>query len=230
MKRSLIFIIFIWCAIVSCTKENYMPDTITNTPAPYTPPAVATPDTNSIKYYLALGDSYTIGQSVTAAERFPTQTVKYLNDQGVHFASPEIIAQTGWTTDNLLNSLFYTAPARKVYDIVTLLIGVNNQYQHRPQKEYAEQFVTLLAKAVHYAGNNKKRVIVLSIPDYSVTPFAAGSDRASIAAEIDAFNTINKQIADSTGTNYLDITGYSRLAATDFSLIASDGLHPSIRN
>lgn len=221
---------FITClTLVACTKNvdpPKAPDVIT-TNMPSADTATAKNDTTTVRTYLALGDSYTIGQSVAIADRFPEQTVKYVQQAGIKMSHPEIIAQTGWTTDNLLSSLLYTAPSKSTYDIVTLLIGVNNQYQHKPQKEYADQFLTLLNKSIAFAGNRKKRVIVLSIPDYSVTPFANGSDRESIARDIDAFNAINKHIADSAGTYYVDVTNISRFAATDNSLIASDGLHPS---
>jgi lysophospholipase L1-like esterase len=210
----------------SCVKDK--PTVV----RPYTaPPAVIVVppviDTASPRSYLALGDSYTIGQSVSVADRFPVQTAKYLADQGVKFNAPEIIAQTGWTTGNLLSTLDFAAPVKSAYDIVTLLIGVNNQYQGRSKPEYADQFLILLNRAVLYAGNNKKRVIVLSIPDYGVTPFASGSNKALIAAQIDSFNVINKTIAANVGVNYLDITPASRLAANDKTLIATDGLHPS---
>ena len=186
-------------------------------------------DTAAPRSFLALGDSYTIGESVRLSERFPVQTVKYLQDQGINFSDPEIIAKTGWTTGNLLSALASAAPTKSTYDIVTLLIGVNNQYQRRTEQEYADEFLTLLNKAIQYVGNNKKRVIVLSIPDYSVTPFASGSDKVLIAKEIDAFNAINKTISNHAGVNYLDITGSTRLAVNDLSLVAIDGLHPSGR-
>ena len=177
--------------------------------------------------FLALGDSYTIGESVPESERFPVQTVQYLNELKMNFSAPEIIAQTGWTTANLLSSLYIAPPVKQHYDIVTLLIGVNNQYQQRTKEEYADEFLILLNKAIQFAGNIKNRMIVLSIPDYSVTPFASGSDKAAIAQEIDVFNTINKSISEQAGVNYVDITGSSRLASNDALLIATDGLHPS---
>lgn len=198
-----------------------------STPAyTYTPP-LAVKKFAPPKSFLALGDSYTIGQSVSEADSFPRQTIKYLNAQGLHFSAAEIIAHKGWTTTNLLSSLASAPPVNPTYDIVTLLIGVNNQYEHKTEQEYADEFLILLNKALQYAGNNKKRVIVLSIPDYSVTPFANGSDKAAIAKEIDAFNIINKTISGKAGVNYLDITPSSRLAAYDPSLLATDGLHPS---
>lgn len=203
----------------SCKKEDAKINSSTDPVIPA--------DTSKGKTYLALGDSYTIGQSVPVSDRFPVLAAKYLTIQGIKFSDPEIIAQTGWTTANLLSSIRSTAPLKSSYDIVTLLIGVNNQYQRRPQQEYVDEFSTLLGKAIQYTGNNKGRVIVLSIPDYSVTPFASGSNKAFIASEIDAFNLINKNIAARMSVQYLDITGFSRLAETDPSLIAVDGLHPS---
>lgn len=186
-------------------------------------------DTNSTqKTYLALGDSYTIGQSVTINERFPYQTKTLLDMQGLRLKQPDIIAATGWTTGNLLNALANNPPSNN-YDIVTLLIGVNNQYQGKSQDEYRVQFTELLNKAVNYAAGRKNRVFVLSIPDYSVTPFAQNSDTARIAREINEFNQINKQITLQAGITYLDITPISREARTDASLTASDGLHPSGR-
>jgi lysophospholipase L1-like esterase len=178
-------------------------------------------------YYLALGDSYTIGQSVPATERFPVQLTALLQQDKINFAEPEIIAQTGWTTQSLLNRLSSAAPAKRVYDIVTLLIGVNNQFQNRPAQEYSQQFTKLLQMSIEYAANNRRRVIVLSIPDYSVTPFAASYNPAKIAEEIDAFNLINKTISESFGVQYLYITDATRKAATDLSLLATDKLHPS---
>ena len=137
-----------------------------------------------------------------------------------------IIAATGWTTGSLLNSLFNNPPANN-YDFVSLLIGVNNQYQGRSTGEYRVQFTELLNKAIGYAGGRSKRVFVLSIPDYSVTPFAKNSDTARIAREIDSLNIINRQISIQSGVAYLDITAISREARTDPTLTASDGLHPS---
>jgi lysophospholipase L1-like esterase len=177
--------------------------------------------------FLALGDSYTIGQSVDAADRFPVQTANFLNQEKIDCTAPDIIAQTGWTTGNLLGYLAETDPPKPVYDIVTLLIGVNNQYQHRPKEEYGREFLLLLNRALLYAGNRKSRVIVLSIPDYGVTPFASGTDTALIAKEIDEFNAVNRNVALQAGVQYLDVTGFTRLAANDPSLVASDGLHPS---
>lgn len=178
------------------------------------------------KTYLALGDSYTIGSSVAIDQRFPNQAAASLSQQGFPFKMPEIIATSGWTTGSLLSALGSNTPTIN-YDIVTLLIGVNNQYQGRSQAEYTLHFTDLLNKAVGYAAGNKSRVFVLSIPDYSVTPFAQNSDTARISREINEFNAINKQITSSMGVTYLDITPVSREARFDGSLNANDGLHPS---
>jgi lysophospholipase L1-like esterase len=227
MHKVIVIAISILCALVSCTKGDIMVNkpTFNTYNAPVAKSVVN--DTSAPLSLLALGDSYTVGQSVPEADRFPVQATKLLNEQGVNFNQPEIIAQTGWTTGSLLSSLAHAAPAKAAYDIVTLLIGVNNQYQHRTEQEYADEFLILLNKAIQYADNNKKRVIVLSIPDYSVTPFANGSDKTTIAKEIDAFNAINKTISNHAGVNYLDITASTRLAVNDLSLVANDGLHPS---
>jgi len=178
--------------------------------------------------YLALGDSYTIGQSVMSSENFPNQTVQLLNQQNYNFKSPEILATTGWTTDELqnnINSHTFTPP----YDFVSLLIGVNNQYRGRSVENYKPEFESLLKQAIQFAGGNANRVIVVSIPDWGVTPFANGRDRAQIAKEIDDYNAANRYISEIYKVHYIDITPGSREAATDLSLVAGDGLHPSAK-
>lgn len=175
--------------------------------------------------YLALGDSYTIGESVEETERFPNQLVAMLANEGLT-VDVKLIARTGWTTDELWQGI----QAEKVtppYDMVSLLIGVNNQYRGRDIQEYREGFVFLLNKAIEYAGGDAKRVIVFSIPDWGVTPFAAGRDVTQIAAEIDAFNQVNLEETQKAGAYYVDVTPVSRQAKDDPSLVAGDGLHPS---
>ena len=178
--------------------------------------------------YLALGDSYTIGQSVLASENFPNQTVQLMTQLEYKFKSPEIVATTGWTTDELQNNI-NNHSLSPPYDIVTLLIGVNNQYRGRPVDTYKPEFENLLKQAIQFAGGNANRVIVVSIPDWGVTPFANGRDRAQIAKEIDDYNAANKYISVIYKVNYIDITPGSREAATDLSLVAGDGLHPSAK-
>jgi lysophospholipase L1-like esterase len=178
--------------------------------------------------YLALGDSYTIGESVDAADRYPAQAVSLLN-KADHLScqDPDIIAVTGWTTGNLLEALEAATVEKPAptYRIVSLLIGVNNQFQGRTQSEYREQFALLLKKSIALAGNRPSNVIVLSIPDYSVTPFGRSLDTAFIAAQIDSFNLINRELALASKVNYIDVTAESRKAARDPTLIAGDGLH-----
>ncbi len=182
------------------------------------PPAIS-------RSYLALGDSYTIGQSVGATDRYPIQAARLLSESGpVCIGDPDIIATTGWTTGNLLDALA-VAPPSHTYDLVTLLIGVNNQFQGRSRAEYREQFTLLLRQAIALADNRSSHVIVLSIPDYSVVPFSRGRDTALIASEIDAFNAINYEVSREYKTTYLDITAESRRAAVDPTLVAADGLH-----
>lgn len=179
--------------------------------------------TIALATFLALGDSYTIGESVPATDRFPHQLAVELE---VH--EPLIVAKTGWTTAELDRAIDAAKP-KGPFDLVTLLIGVNNQYRGRSAGEYRGQFRALLQRAIRFAGKRPARVIVVSIPDWGVTPFAAGRDRAKIAEEIDRFNAINREEATRAGARYADITPISRRAAMDASLTAGDGLHPSGR-
>lgn len=176
--------------------------------------------------YLALGDSYTIGESVSQDQSFPYQLTAQLNTQ-TKVNAPNIVAVTGWTTNDLINGINNSGLTNNTYDFVTLLIGVNDQYQGLSQDSYRTRFVTLLNTAIKFAKGNKTRVFAISIPDYSVTPYASGSNIAVIAKEIDQFNAINKDESDKAGVNYLNITDISRQAATDGTLLAPDGLHPS---
>ena len=179
--------------------------------------------------YLALGDSYTIGESVPLQKNFPHQTVSLLKKAGVNISEPTIIAKTGWTTDELQEQLSRTRLAGP-FDFVTLLIGVNNQYRGRSSEEYAQQLEELLQQAIGYAGGNINHVIVLSIPDWGVTPFAEGRDRAKIAKEIDVYNSINERISKQYKVHYINITPFTREAVKDKDLVAKDGLHPSAKD
>ena len=178
--------------------------------------------------YLALGDSYTIGEKVKPGENFPNQTVALLREQGLDFKAPVIVAKTGWTTDELQEGI-KQAKLLPHYDFVTLLIGVNNQYREHPVDSYHPQFEALLKDALGYARNKSSHVIVLSIPDWGVTPFAAERNRKQIAARIDDYNAVNKQIADKYKVHYINITPGTREAANDKELLAEDGLHPSAK-
>jgi len=176
--------------------------------------------------YLALGDSYTIGEAVEERDRWPVQLVGALRAEQREIADPEIVARTGWTTDELDAAITAHAPEGP-YDLVSLLIGVNNQYRGRSVGEYREQFRGLLERAVGFAGGSTDRVFVLSIPDWGVTPFAEGRDRKEIGREIDSFNAVARAECAARGVRFVDITPGSRKAAVAPSLVASDGLHPS---
>ncbi len=176
--------------------------------------------------YLALGDSYTIGESVPLHESFPYQTVQLLRKAGYPFQAPEIVAKTGWTSAELAAHLLHTS-LNESYDFVSLLIGVNNQYRGLPLADFQSDFTFLLHKAIHLAGNKAEHVIVLSIPDWGQTPFAAGKDGATIRAEIDMFNQVCESIAKENRVHYIDITAATRQVVHDKSLLASDLLHYS---
>ena len=195
-------------------KEN-----ITSTPSAPAQPAA------TVYTWLVLGDSYSIGQGVTEAERFPAQTVTLLLQQGLAFQQPAYIATTGWTTGNLQNGISTVNP--NPHTIVSLLIGVNDQFTRRDTIGYRERFTQLLVKSIELAKGKKQNVFVLSIPDYSVTPFAASYDTARIRMELDWFNAINRNVTAAYGCPYLDITAASKEARYNRSLLAADGLHPS---
>ena len=177
--------------------------------------------------YLALGDSYTIGEGVPEEGRWPVQLARTLRAEGIALADPRIIATTGWTTDELATAISVQEPVGE-HDFVSLLIGVNNQYRGRDVDEYRVQFSTLLWRAIGFAGNRADRVLVLSIPDWGVTPFAAqsGRDTALIAQELDAYNAAAHEACTARGVAFVDITGISRLSESA-NWLADDGLHPS---
>lgn len=218
-KMNLILLMTSAILWLSCTSQNNMEENI-----PSGDEIKPKENKGSFKY-LALGDSYTIGQNVEENQRFPVQLVEKLIEAGVNVAKPTIVARTGWTTSNLSQGI-EDANLTGTYDLVTLLIGVNNQYQGRDTAEYRRQFRELLNKSVDFANDIEKRVIVISIPDYGVTPFGA-SNAGNIAAEIDIFNKINREETELKKASYVYITSISRVAKDDPALIAGDGLHPS---
>ena len=193
----------------------------------YTPRSM---DESAIHNYLALGDSYTIGESILQEDNFPNQLIKLLNEENSQWHPARIVAKTGWTTDELQEGI---KEAKKndlllpTYDLVSLLIGVNDQYRARPIEEYKPRFESLLQQAIQFAGKKPARVIVISIPDWGITPFANGRDREQITQEIDAYNSVNKKIALENKVQYLNITDWTREAVNDPTLLATDGLHPS---
>ncbi len=176
--------------------------------------------------YLALGDSYTIGELVNYNDNFPSQLVSILNEKGIEITLDKLIAITGWTTDELSLAIAKEKPSLD-YDLVTLLIGVNNQYRGRSLEEYEWQFYSLLCQAILFAKGETKNAIVLSIPDWGLTPFNTEKDKVETSNQIDAFNKINKEITESFGCKYIDVTTSTREHAKNDTYLAEDKLHYS---
>jgi lysophospholipase L1-like esterase len=202
--------------LLGCTSIAPVP-----TPTPGEP-------TMSAYRFLALGDSYTIGEHVAARNRWPTQLAKLLEAEGIQ-TEVTIIARTGWTVDELWEGI-QAAPPEGTYDLVTLLIGVNDQYRGYTAEWYREKFRFMLEKAILYAGGHPDKVIVLSIPDWGFTPFAAiRGNTEPISQQIDEFNAVNLEETKAIGAQYVDVTIISRMAMDDFDLITGDRLHPSAK-
>lgn len=176
--------------------------------------------------YLALGDSYTIGESVVETQRWPVQLAEQLRARGYKMAAPKIIAKTGWTTEDLIRGMENELNIQRDFDLVSILIGVNNQYQGKPLSEYEEELRTIFRKAVNHSKTLEKGVFAVSIPDYGYTPFGA-SNQEEISAEIDIFNEIFRRVAEDFNVAFYNITPISREAVNNPDLIASDNLHPS---
>lgn len=192
-----------------------------NSPAP--------PDPNHAELrYLALGDSYTIGEGVEPDGRWPVQLARALREEGIPLADPHIIAATGWTTDELSAAIDAAEPLGR-FDFASLLIGVNNQYRGRTVDDYRGELDDLLARATAFADGHTDRVLLLSIPDWGVTPFAiqSGRDRDLIAAELDAYNIAAREACAARGIAFVDITPVSRERGGEDAMLADDGLHPS---
>ncbi len=175
--------------------------------------------------FLALGDSYTIGESVSEEDRWPNQLARALNVKGIKCQKPTIIATTGWRTDDLAHAI-RQADLTSDFQLVSLLIGVNNQYQGKSVEQYEKEFRELLVTAVKLAGGRPQRVFVVSIPDYGFTPFGK-TKQTIITEELNKFNEVNKRISQNAGVAWYHITDISREGLNDPELVASDGLHPS---
>ncbi|MFD1095276.1 SGNH/GDSL hydrolase family protein [Salegentibacter chungangensis] len=176
--------------------------------------------------YLALGDSYTIGESVSVDQRWPVQLSNRLNERGIKVAPPKIIAKTGWTTGNLLDGINSELDVQRDFDLVSILIGVNNQYQGKSIDQYEEELRTIFNKAINHSKRGKEGVFALSIPDYGVTPFGKPNEE-KIREEINAFNAVFREVAEDFEVDFYNITPISREAETNSGLVAEDGLHPS---
>lgn len=219
MKNLFYLLTFI---LISCSNDSSMSEM----PAVFNPGTLdfESKDPSLVQGYLALGDSYTIGESVDEEDRWPVQLIEQLALQNYTVNDPLVIAETGWTTANLkrgINSINIT----RTFDIVTLQIGVNNHFQGRSILEFQIQFRELLIQAITLAKNRPENVIVVSIPDWGVSPFANGVERSKISEEIDAFNRVKKQETLSRNAKFVDITTLSRLALNNSKFIASDNLH-----
>ena len=178
--------------------------------------------------FLALGDSYTIGQSVSVNQRWPNQLMDSLAFRGIIIDTTRIIATTGWRTDNLISAITNKNLQKQNYNLVSLLIGVNNQYQGSPFSQYVNQFPQLLDSAIRYAGGDTNHVFVVFIPDYAYTPYGQSTgNQTQISQGINQYNATNKHVADSLHVQYFDITPISRMGIAQPSYVAGDGLHPS---
>lgn len=178
-----------------------------------------------MKKFLALGDSYTIGEQVEQGQSFPYQTKSILKDfYRIEIDNPEIIAKTGWTTKELLDAIEARQPEND-FSLVTLLIGVNNQYRSQDIQVYNKEFKILLDLAIGFAGGNPKSVFVISIPDWGQTPFARGQDKLLIKYEINAYNKINETMTKEAGSNYLNITPNTRIHGMNLQYLTPDLLH-----
>lgn len=182
--------------------------------------------------YLAIGDSYTIGEALPVEDSWPMQWAHALRANGIHIADPRIIAKTGWTTDELSEALDEAHASNTItppYNLVSLSIGVNNQYRRRSTDNYREEFSDLLKRSIRYAGKKTARVFVLSIPDWGISEFGqkSGRDTAKIARELDIFNQINAEVSKTADVHYVDISKITRDAGADAKFYAEDGLHPS---
>lgn len=178
--------------------------------------------------YLALGDSYTIGEGVAEADRWPAQLARALRAEGIALGDPRVIATTGWTTDELAAALDAEEPIGE-YGFASLAVGVNNQYRGRSVENYRGEFTALLERAIGYAGGRADRVLVLSIPDWGVTRFgmASGRDAVAIAQELDAYNAAAAEVCTRRGVAFVDIIPISRARGAEDAMLADDGLHPS---
>ena len=214
------FILPLLALLFSCASPSIMlAPTPTPSPQPAPQPAPGPPIT-----YLALGDSYTIGEGETAAHRWPVQLAALARQQGLALVEPDVIARTGWTTAELQDAI-KSANNQKTYGLVSLLIGVNNQYRGQSVALYRAEFRALLTTAIRFAGGQPRHVLVLSIPDWGQAPFAQGRDQAQIAREIDQFNLAAHEECQSADVAFLDITPLTRAAAGDASQFVPDRLH-----
>ena len=230
MKRPVLFTLIL--LILSCSEKGNLDeknqiDTIENQESIYNDLIDNTSESisqNNLSF-LALGDSYTIGESVIEEERWPNQMVDIALNENVMFDQPDIIAKTGWRTEQLIDTLNKINFIKK-FDYVSLMIGVNNQYSLKPIETFRLDLIKLLDMSIGYS-MKRDNVVLISIPDWGVTPFAEGYDRNIIEEDIDQFNSVIKDVANANNILYVDVTEISRRALIEKDLIANDSLHPS---
>lgn len=222
-----VLITFTILGMLSCNSfKNMLPD---NSDSQMTENPTDNPNQLT---YLALGDSYTIGEGVSDAGRYPSQLITKLNTETSKvWDSPKVIARTGWTVDELEQGINRDDIEGNTYDLVTLSIGVNNQYRGLPISKFEEEFEKMLLRAISFALVNSNHVVVLSIPDWGITPFAtqSGRDKSKIADEIDAYNRLKAKICEKHDVTYIDITTLYRKEGAQPDMLAADGLHPSAK-
>lgn len=233
MKNTILVLVTVLLALllVNCSTENPVFEPRPTTPSSQQPTAESIPIVKTLNHtinYLALGDSYTIGQSVCSSCKFPEQLQQSLkNTNTANTYSQKVIAQTGWTTTNLISAI-NNQNLKSNYDLVSLLIGVNNQYQHKDFSLYEKEFPELVNKSIAFTNGDKSKVIVVSIPDYAYTPFGQGSGNSvKISAEIDNYNAFAKKYCEEYNIAFINITDITRKGLTNTDLVAQDGLHPS---
>jgi len=231
MRKAILFLTII--IILSCSNENHLNDKDQNEFISNNQEALidisdntnqSLTESNNLSF-LALGDSYTIGESVSQDQRWPNQMVDIALNQDVFFDQPNIIAKTGWRTEQLIDTL-NKINFNKKFDYVSLMIGVNNQYSLKPIDIFRSDLIKLLDMSIGYS-IKRDNVVLISIPDWGVTPFAEGYDRNIIKEDIDQFNSVIKDIANTNNILYVDVTEISRRAMIEKDLIANDSLHPS---
>ena len=221
--KAFLRVFFVLIVLSGCRKDNssHTPNTVQN-------PVTVTTDTSDTLTYLALGDSYTYGVGVSVQQSYAFQLTSLLNDDSLIVSPPVIVAQQGWTTQQLINNLSSNPYGSKTYSFVTLSIGVNDQNQGVSETTYGQNFSKLLSIAINLANNKASHVFVMSIPDWGVSPFANGQDN-TIGPQIDDFNAINQSESKAMGVHYLNITDLTRQTAGNISFYASDGLHFSAK-
>ena len=231
MRKAILFLTII--IILSCSNENHLNDKDQNEFISNNQEALidisdntnqSLTESNNLSF-LALGDSYTIGESVSQDQRWSNQMVDIALNQDVFFDQPNIIAKTGWRTEQLIDTL-NKINFNKKFDYVSLMIGVNNQYSLKPIDIFRSDLIKLLDMSIGYS-IKRDNVVLISIPDWGVTPFAEGYDRNIIKEDIDQFNSVIKDIANTNNILYVDVTEISRRAMIEKDLIANDSLHPS---